>query len=94
MNHPESTGDFETTPLDDSTAFAGYDAGHLMITELGPLIKVGMTSVAVGFGNVIKMISAGHEHFDRTRDQLGAARDLRTLAARRRKTLGSTRLRT
>lgn len=53
---------------------------NLMISELGPLVKLGTSSVAVGFGNVIKIISVGHEHFDRPRTRL--TRDnLRNLAA-------------
>ncbi|KAK4203332.1 putative sterol regulatory element-binding protein [Triangularia verruculosa] len=55
MNHPESTGEFETRLLDDQ---------HLMISKVGPLVKLGSTSVAVGLGNVVKVISVGHEHFD------------------------------
>ncbi|KAM7217825.1 Sterol-sensing domain of SREBP cleavage-activation domain containing protein [Rhypophila decipiens] len=37
---------------------------NLMISELGPLVKLGTSSVAVGFGNLVKIISVGHEHFD------------------------------
>ncbi|KAK3984808.1 putative sterol regulatory element-binding protein [Cladorrhinum sp. PSN332] len=48
----------ETRPLD----VAG---DNLMISELGPMVKLGTMSVAVGFGNVVKVISAGHEYFDK-----------------------------
>ncbi|KAK4226899.1 sterol regulatory element-binding protein cleavage-activating protein [Podospora fimiseda] len=48
----------ETRPLDPA-------GDNLMISELGPMVKLGMMSVAVGFGNVVKVISAGHEYFDK-----------------------------
>ena len=52
----------------------------LMISELGPLVKLGTSSVAVGFGNVVKIITVGHEHFDQPKDRL--TRDnLRNLSA-------------
>jgi len=37
---------------------------QLMISELGPIIRLSGVSVAVGFGNVIKIVSVGNEHFD------------------------------
>ncbi|OHW91020.1 srebp cleavage activating protein [Colletotrichum incanum] len=51
---------YETRPL-----HADYEIGsHLIISELGPMVKVGTASVAVGFGNVIKLITVGHQHFE------------------------------
>jgi len=40
---------------------------HLMFSELGPMTRLGTMSVAVGLGNVVKVVSVGHEHFDRPR---------------------------
>ncbi|WYZ38923.1 hypothetical protein EsH8_III_000837 [Colletotrichum jinshuiense] len=51
---------YETTPL-----YSDYEMGsHLIISELGPMVKVGTASVAVGFGNIIKLITVGHQHFE------------------------------
>lgn len=55
----EKDGNVETTPL-----VAPDDPAGLIISTLGPLIKVGYSSAAVGFGNVIKIITVGHERFD------------------------------
>ncbi|KAK4034884.1 sterol regulatory element-binding protein cleavage-activating protein [Parachaetomium inaequale] len=60
---PDTKSDFETRPLDEA------DSGsHLMISELGPMTRLGAMSVAVGLGDVVKVVSAGHEYFDRGRD--------------------------
>jgi hypothetical protein len=56
----------ETRPLHDEED----DVSHLMINELGPIVKVGMASIAVGFGNEIKLITAGHEQFGDSSDTL------------------------
>ncbi|KAK4103901.1 hypothetical protein N658DRAFT_234782 [Parathielavia hyrcaniae] len=37
---------------------------HLMISELGPMTRLGTMSVAVAMGDVVKVVSVGHEHFD------------------------------
>ncbi|TKW59220.1 Sterol regulatory element-binding protein cleavage-activating protein [Colletotrichum tanaceti] len=51
---------YETRPL-----HADYEIGsHLIISELGPMVKVGTASAAIGFGNVIKLITVGHQHFE------------------------------
>lgn len=60
----EKKGDYTTRPLlleDDEL----LQQQHLMISELGPMVKVGMGSVAVAFGNAIKIITIGHESFGR-----------------------------
>jgi hypothetical protein len=44
-------------------------AGHLIINNLGPRAKVGCTSVVVGFGNAIKLITLGYERFERIADE-------------------------
>jgi hypothetical protein len=37
---------------------------HLLINNLGPMVKVGRRSVAIGIGNIIKVITIGNERFD------------------------------
>lgn len=37
---------------------------HLMISEPGPIVRLGTMSVAVGLGDVVKVVSVGHEYFD------------------------------
>ncbi|KKP00832.1 hypothetical protein THAR02_07047 [Trichoderma harzianum] len=50
----------ETTPL-----FSDEDAGQLVVCELGPSVRVGPTSVAFAYGNVIKLVTlSGHKPFD------------------------------
>ncbi|KAL2160649.1 hypothetical protein VTH06DRAFT_1337 [Thermothelomyces fergusii] len=63
---PGAKYEFETRPLDDE-ADVEQQHQHLMISELGPMIRLGTMSVAVGFGDVIKVLSVGHEYFDRAR---------------------------
>ncbi|KAK1754810.1 sterol-sensing domain of SREBP cleavage-activation-domain-containing protein [Echria macrotheca] len=97
MNHPEAKGDFETrsldcSPLDPALELKHGGLGQLMISKLGPMVKLGAMSVAVGFGNVIKLISVGHEHFD-GHGRLDAAVDMRNMMVRRRRTMGSARMR-
>ncbi|SPJ75095.1 related to SREBP cleavage activating protein [Fusarium torulosum] len=51
----------ETRPLfkDDERA------GHLIVTDLGPMIQVGQRSIAFSFGNVVKLVTVGgHERFE------------------------------
>jgi hypothetical protein len=72
-----------------------------MISELGPMVRVGTMSVAVGFGDVVKVVSVGHEHFDKSTDgslglglglTLGMGPDLQVMgiASRRKKGMGSS----
>ncbi|KAL7928588.1 sterol-sensing domain of SREBP cleavage-activation domain-containing protein [Trichoderma chlorosporum] len=51
----------ETTPL-----FSGdEDTGHLIVCDLGPSARVGPTSVAFAYGNVIKLATlSGHKPFE------------------------------
>ncbi|KAF4989182.1 hypothetical protein FGRMN_9283 [Fusarium graminum] len=51
----------ETRPLfqDDE------GAGHLIVTDLGPMVRVGQQSIAFSFGNVVKLVTAGgYERFE------------------------------
>jgi hypothetical protein len=40
----------------------GHD--HLLVGSLGPIVKIGKRSIAVGLGNVVKVIMIGSERFD------------------------------
>ena len=54
---------------------------HLLISDLGPKVRVGLMSVAFAFGNVIKLVTVGGpERFDMATDD-----GLMNLASRRRK---------
>ncbi|KAK0728088.1 sterol-sensing domain of SREBP cleavage-activation-domain-containing protein, partial [Lasiosphaeria miniovina] len=89
ISNLETKGDLETRLLDLPDGDK-HDQGHLMISDLGPMVRLGTKSVAVGLGNVIKVISVGHEYFDEHRDHL-APSDLRNMsAARRRRALGAS----
>ena len=59
-----------------------------MISELGPIVKLGTMSVAVGFGNEVKIISAGHEYFDKTIHVNGLGLGMTAVASRRKKGAG------
>ncbi|KAL6851808.1 sterol-sensing domain of SREBP cleavage-activation domain-containing protein [Trichoderma novae-zelandiae] len=51
----------ETMPLFPSDE----DAGHLIVCDLGPSVRVGPTSVAFAYGNVIKLATlSGHKPFE------------------------------
>ncbi|KAG5755554.1 hypothetical protein H9Q69_000978 [Fusarium xylarioides] len=40
-------------------------AGHLIVTDIGLMVRVGQRSVAFGFGNVVKLVTVGgHERFE------------------------------
>lgn len=95
-------GAFETRPLHGvqgggKNSPPQVSTDHLMIATLGPMARLGTMSVAVGYGDAIKIVSAGHEYFDDVaRDQrlgLGGGGvgggSVRGLAARRRKAGGT-----
>lgn len=66
-------------------------SGHLLISELGPMVKVGLTSVAFSFGNVIKLVTVGgHERFEGEGDEKGHEK-LMKASGRRRKPGGTPR---
>ncbi|KAK1783612.1 sterol-sensing domain of SREBP cleavage-activation-domain-containing protein [Copromyces sp. CBS 386.78] len=93
FNNLESvkTKGIETQPLDQQPPDEEQDTSmydNLLVSELGPMVRLGTASVAVGLGNVIKVISVGHEHFDKvaTRDRLTAENLRNQNFVRRRKT--------
>lgn len=79
----EKDGNFETRPCATS-----QDTSGLIISELGPMVRVGHGSVAVGFGNIIKVITVGHEWYDNMEEE-GLRPDTTLMASRRRKGLTS-----
>ncbi|KAK4449133.1 sterol-sensing domain of SREBP cleavage-activation-domain-containing protein [Podospora aff. communis PSN243] len=98
MSHLEAGGDIEHQLLDDPSRQRLSRTRHhpprqLLICKPGPMVRLGTMSVAVGFGNLVKVISVGHEHFDKAQDRMGAGGDLRNMIVRRRKTGGLARIR-
>ncbi|KAG6357148.1 hypothetical protein INS49_015025 [Diaporthe citri] len=77
ISRVEKEGNIETTPL-----VAPDDPAGLIISALGPMIKVGYSSAAVGFGNVVKIITVGHERFENADDE--GAEDINLTNRRRR----------
>ncbi|KAL2266368.1 hypothetical protein VTJ83DRAFT_5720 [Remersonia thermophila] len=66
---------FETRPLEDeATADAdgpNHFHHHLLISEPGPITRLGAMSAAVGMGDMIKVVSVGIEYFFDQRDGAG-----------------------
>ncbi|KAI9766074.1 MAG: hypothetical protein M1840_006781 [Geoglossum simile] len=58
-------GEVTISPISTKTA-----DGELFVSKVGPICKVGMCSVAVGFGNSIKLLVAGSERFDNRESEL------------------------
>ncbi|KAH6626166.1 sterol-sensing domain of SREBP cleavage-activation-domain-containing protein [Chaetomium sp. MPI-SDFR-AT-0129] len=61
---PNTKFEFESRSLDNDDRDTTGLHSHLMISELGPMTRLGATSVAVGLGEVVKVVSVGHEYFD------------------------------
>lgn len=89
----EKQGNYETRPLRaEDEDEESMDREHLIISSLGPIVSVGGSSAAIGFGDTIKVITVGHERFDNPTDRFGE--DLMNLTNRRRKiTAGTSRSR-
>lgn len=71
---------WETLPLCSKTE----DDGHLFVTNLGPMVRIGRASLAVGLSNVIKVIMVGNERFE-TGDDSQPGDGMPALGSRRRK---------
>ncbi|KAL2135211.1 hypothetical protein VTI74DRAFT_9417 [Chaetomium olivicolor] len=66
LNRPDAKADFETLLIEDTTSEdPALKPDHMMTANLGPLVKLGTMSVAVGFAEIVKVVSVGHEYFDR-----------------------------
>jgi hypothetical protein len=71
---------WETIPL----SAKDVEDEHLFINHLGPLVRIGRSSLALGLGNVIKVIMVGHERFEVEKDASVLDGSLRTTPGRRR----------
>lgn len=78
-----SKGERHTIPL-YSEAEASRMDHQLFVTSCGPMTRVGQRSVALGFGNVIKIITVGHEKFDTVDD---ASEDVSLAMGRKKRTI-------
>lgn len=78
-----ATGERITMPISDDENNPG--GRHLFATSCGPMVRVGRRSVAIGLGNVIKVITVGNERFDGAHDSSDDM--MASILSRRRKTL-------
>jgi hypothetical protein len=60
LSHAGDIESWETMPLCQDNE----DDEHLFVSSLGPMVRVGRGSVALGLSNVIKVIIVGHERFE------------------------------
>lgn len=64
----------------------GEQSSHLLISDIGPKIRVGLMSVAFSFGNVLKLVTVGGpERFGVGQDEMAAHEGLMAIGSRRRK---------
>jgi len=78
------TGHFDAVPLNDE--LEDSDRSQLFISKPGPIVRLGTRSVAVGFGNLVKVIALGHERFEQHSGFDGRDLALDGLSTRKRKT--------
>jgi len=73
-----STGEFRARPLiiDSEEADEPLLDEQLFVAAAGPITKLGKRSVAVGFGNTVKIITLGKETFDGSAGTFGGAMDI------------------
>ncbi|KFA75440.1 hypothetical protein S40288_01145 [Stachybotrys chartarum IBT 40288] len=64
--------------------------GHLIISELGPRARIGQMSLAVGFGDVIKIVTVGQERYKDDSHHTGQE-PLLNIGSRRRRPGGGMR---
>ncbi|KAF2431106.1 hypothetical protein EJ08DRAFT_733614 [Tothia fuscella] len=65
-----STGEFQTQSLDTQANAGAQSIGEddLFVASPGPMTKLGNRSVAVGFGNRVKVVMVGNERFEQDVD--------------------------
>ncbi|KAI9655404.1 MAG: hypothetical protein M1821_005552 [Bathelium mastoideum] len=68
-----TSGDFYTTPL-HAWSTPADELDPLLVASAGPICKLGARSVAVGFGNGIKVVALGHERFEEETNGVEGAR--------------------
>jgi Sterol-sensing domain of SREBP cleavage-activation len=88
-----SNGEFLTEPLvrtlQEKQHSLGYqldDENDLFVVGPGPIARIGKRSVAIGFGNAVKVISLGHERFEDDADEF---QDLALVGSVRRRRPGA-----
>lgn len=72
---------WETVPLCPDAE----DVRHLYVTTLGPMVRIGRSSIALGFSNVIKVIVVGQERFEPEPDDSHLGDGMPAVSSRRRK---------
>jgi len=85
-----SKGERATMPLCGTEDGVNENDSHLLVTSLGPITKIGRKSIGVVLGNVIKVITVGHERFDSGDETLEDVSSM-PLASRRRRTVNGRR---
>jgi len=82
-------GDKIIIPLCDNSSKGsvnGYDQS-LLVSSCGPITQIGQRSIAVGFGNIVKVITVGQERFEQANESFEDS--ALPMAGRRRKAQGS-----
>lgn len=59
----DAQGVVASYPIRDPTERDAYD-DRLMVSRIGPVTKIGQQSMAVGFGNTVKVLYVGNERFE------------------------------
>jgi hypothetical protein len=79
-----SSGEFHILPLQSPAADRSQSIGEddLFVASVGPIVRLGSRSVAVGFGNRVKLLMVGNERFDQ---DVNEYQDLAHLGGTRRK---------
>ncbi|USP74236.1 hypothetical protein yc1106_01510 [Curvularia clavata] len=74
-----TAGDFRSRRLvpddPDETASESYE-DELFVAAPGPIVKMGKRSIAVGFGNTVKVVTLGRESFDGLTNLQSGAMDI------------------
>lgn len=77
-----SSGEFHTEPLPISP-------NELLVADAGPIVPLGNKSVALGFGNKVKVVMVGNERYE---TDSHAFQDLAHSGGSRRRRLASKRI--
>jgi len=77
-----SSGEFHTEPLPTSP-------DELFVAEAGPIVALGNRSVALGFGNKVKVVLVGNERFETDSNEF---QDLAHMGGSRRRKTASKRV--
>ncbi|EPE30138.1 WD40 repeat-like protein [Glarea lozoyensis ATCC 20868] len=83
-------GEKYSAPLSDDN----YGRGHLLVSGLGPIERVGKRTIAVALGNVVKIVTIGNDKFDDTREEADDAAFVGMASSRKKKAGALARKRT